>query len=74
MLSSSEWVQFAVALFYSGIFWMMVWFVVENGGLRRSARPGMLPLAMVLMVFAAYLILGVVAHQRLFAMPLEILR
>jgi hypothetical protein len=71
ILTSWEFARFAVALFYSGIFWMMSWFVLENGGIRRSQRPGMLPLALVLMVGSAYLILGVVAHQQLFAMPIE---
>jgi hypothetical protein len=69
--ASSAYVRFAVALFYSGIFWMMAWFVLENGGVRRPQRPGMLPLALVLMIGSAYLILGVVAHQQLFAMPIE---
>ncbi len=63
--------QAAEALFYSGIFWMMVLFIVENRRAPAAERKPLLPLALVLMVASAYLMFGVVAHQRAFATPLD---
>lgn len=58
--------QSATALFYSGIFWMMVLFIVENRRVPPSERKPLVPLALLLMVASAYLILGVVARQPAF--------
>lgn len=58
-----ELVRAGLALFYTGIFWMMVWFVIENRRTAPSERKPLLPLAVVLMIGSIYLILGVVAHQ-----------
>jgi hypothetical protein len=49
---------------------MMVMFLVENGTGRTSKRAELVPWAFLLMVFSAYLTLGVVVHQTLFAMPI----
>lgn len=67
-----ELARFVAALFYSGIFWMMVLFlVVDRHALdRTSARSELVPLAIVVLIASAYLFLGVVAHQEVFAMPL----
>jgi hypothetical protein len=59
----------AIALFISGIFWMMVWFVIEN---RRAVRPrrGRFELfAVALMIVSAYLMLDIVVHPSTFFMP-----
>lgn len=54
-----------VALFYSGIFWMMVFFVIENRRKSERERKPLEPLAVVLMLGAVYLMLGVVTHPDL---------
>jgi hypothetical protein len=58
-----------VAFFYSGIFWMMVWFVIENRHAPRDCRKRLEPVALALMVMSAYLMLGVVTSQSPFAPP-----
>jgi len=63
MLRSTSLLDAAIAFFYSGIFWMMVWFVIENWRTPRAERKRLMPFALLLMVCAAYLMLGVVAHQ-----------
>jgi hypothetical protein len=70
MTNVSELARLAATLFYSGVFWMMVMFLVENGTGRTSKRAELVPWAFLLMVFSAYLTLGVVVHQTLFAMPI----
>ena len=56
-----ELVRSGLALFYTGIFWMMVWFVVEDRRAAPADRKPLLPLAIVLMAGSIYLIRGVVA-------------
>jgi hypothetical protein len=68
---SAEAARFAVGLFYSGIFWMMVLFLVEVRTMHRRVGSFLVVLAVALMIVSAYLMLGVVAHQELFAMPLN---
>lgn len=63
--------QSAAAFFYSGIFWMMVLFLIENRRVPPSERKPLVPLALVIMIGSAYLMLGVVAHQRVFVTPLD---
>ena len=63
MFSSTPVLDAAIAFFYSGIFWMMVWFVIENRRTPRAERKRLEPFALLLMVCSAYLILGIVAHQ-----------
>jgi len=71
MPPSSSVLNAIVAFFYSGIFWMMVWFVIENRRAPRGRQKPLEPLAVALMVLSAYLMLEVVAHQSMFAMPLD---
>jgi len=39
MTNLSELARLAATLFYSGVFWMMVMFLVENGTSRTSSVP-----------------------------------
>ncbi len=64
-------IRACVALFYSGIFWMMVLFVIENRRVESSERRPLLPVAVLLMVGSVYLMLGIVAHQDLSATLLD---
>jgi glucan phosphoethanolaminetransferase (alkaline phosphatase superfamily) len=70
MSNASELARFAAALFFSGIFWMMILFLIEVRALKRRVRPGLVALAVILLIASAYLMLGVVANQGLLAMPL----
>lgn len=63
-------VRFAAALFYSGIFWMTVLFLIETRALERRYSPERVGLALVVLIVSAYLMLGVIVHQQLFALPL----
>lgn len=72
MPPSSSVLNAIVAFFYSGIFWMMVWFVIENRLAPRGRRKPLEPFAVALMVVSAYLMLEVVAHQSMSAMPLDV--
>ena len=60
-----------IAFFYSGIFWMMVWFVVENRRAPRDQQKPLVPLALVLMVLSIYLMHGVVSRGSMFAVPFD---
>lgn len=71
MAVSSSVLNAIVAFFYSGIFWMMIWFVIENRHAPHGQRKPLEPLAVALMVLSAYLMLEVVAHQSMYAMPLD---
>ena len=57
--------QSAFALFYSGIFWMMVWFLIENRRQPPAERRPLAPLALALMLLSAYQMLDIVAHPLL---------
>jgi hypothetical protein len=58
-----------IAFFYSGIFWMMVWFVIENRRTPRDRRKPLEAVAVALMVVSAYLMLGVVTSRSTVAEP-----
>jgi hypothetical protein len=58
----------AIALFISGIFWMMVWFVIENRRALRPRRKRCELFAVALMIVSAYLMLDIVAHPATFFM------
>ncbi len=51
------------ALFYSGVFWMMLLFLLE----KRSTWRGSVLTASVLLVLSAYQFLGAVTHGEAFA-------
>jgi hypothetical protein len=57
-----ELVRAGAAMFYSGIFWMMVWFIIENRRADPAQRRPLVPLALVLMIGSVYLIGGVMAR------------
>jgi hypothetical protein len=46
----------------SGIFWMMIWFLVEKISMKHPL-PGSTGLAIVVLVAAAFLLIGVVTQQ-----------
>jgi hypothetical protein len=49
---------------------MMILFLIEVRALKRRVRPGLVALAVILLIVSAYLMLGAVANQGLLAMPL----
>ena len=53
-----------VALFYSGIFWMMMLFLLE----KRSTWRGSLAVATAMLILSACLFLGAVAHEDIWAL------
>ena len=59
MPDSSEIARFIVALFASGIFWLMVLFFVEKAWLR-SRLPGVLPMAVLVLTLSALALFTVV--------------
>ena len=62
MLPVSDFVRLLAVFVCSGIFWMMIWFLVEKVSLERPL-PGSTGLAIVLLVAAAYGVVEVVtAH------------
>jgi hypothetical protein len=50
---------------------MMVWFVLENRRTRRAHRKPLELLAVVMMIVAVYLMLGVITTRAFFATPLD---
>jgi hypothetical protein len=69
----SELACLAAALIYSGIFWATMLFLVNACALDRRVPFGGVGLAVGLLLLTAYLFLGVVAHQDVFAMPLSLI-
>ena len=59
MLSASDFVRLLAVFSCSGIFWMMIWFLVEKVSMRRPL-PGSTRLAVVLLVLSAYALIDVV--------------
>ena len=59
MSASAEVTRFIVAVFASGIFWLMVLFFVEKAWLR-SRLPGALFMALVVMTLSALVLFTVV--------------
>ena len=72
MPHASELVRFAAALIYSGIFWATVLFLVNACAMDRRVPFGGVGLAVGVLLLTAFLFLGVVAHQDVFAMPLRL--
>jgi hypothetical protein len=68
-MHGSELVRFAAALVYSGIFWGTLLFLVDACAMDRRVPFGGVGLAVGLLLLAAFLFLGVVAHQHVFALP-----
>ena len=64
MLTLSDLTRVLVALFYSGIFWMMMLFLLE----KRSTWRGSLAVATAMLILSAYLFLGAVAHEDIWAL------
>lgn len=71
MQPSCATIRACIALFYSGIFWMMVMFVIENRRAQPRQRKLLVPLAVVLMIGSVYLMLGMMTGRDLSATRLD---
>jgi len=64
LVGNSDLTRVLAALFYSGIFRMMMLFLLE----KRSAWRGSLAAATAMLILSAYLFLGAVAHEDIWAL------
>jgi hypothetical protein len=61
MLQTSDVVRLLAVFACSGIFWMMIWFLIEKISMKRPL-PGSTGLAIVVLVLSAYLLIDVVTQ------------
>ena len=59
MLSSSDFVRLLAVFSCSGIFWMMIWFLLEKVSMKQPL-PGSARLAIVVLIVSAYALIDVV--------------
>jgi hypothetical protein len=62
MLHVPDIVRLLAVFACSGIFWMMILFLVDRVSMDQ-ARPGAIPLAILVLVVSAYFLIDVVSHN-----------
>jgi hypothetical protein len=61
-ISAADLVRVIAVFFCSGIFWMMVLYLVEQPARDRRTVPGSVPLAVTILLIAAVLLVDMVMH------------
>jgi len=62
MLQASDIVRLLAVFVCSGVFWMMIWFLLEKVSMKHQL-PGSTGLAVVVLVLSAYLLIDVVTQE-----------